>query len=82
MDFLGAIKASSTNILTLSIPELHFVLLFKLKKYSYKDVMIVFNELEDRLSIDNFKRIFPYILTDIDPLFSNFEALEFSSITG
>lgn len=82
MDFLGAIKASSTNILTLSLPELHFVLLYKLKKYSYKDVMVVFNELEDRLGIDDFKRVFPYILTDRDPLFSNFEALEFSNITG
>lgn len=82
MDFLGAIKASSTNILTLSIPELHFVLLYKVKKYSYKDVLIVFNELEDKLGIDDFKKIFPYILTDRDPLFSNFEALEFSYNTG
>ena len=82
MDFLGAIKTSSTNILTLTIPELHFVLLFKLKKFSYKDVVMVFNELEERLGIDEFKRVFPYILTDRDPLFSNFEALEFSNITG
>ena len=82
MDFLGAIKASSTNILTLTISELHFVLLFKTKKFSYKDVMIVFNELEDKLGVDDFKRIFPYILTDRDPLFSNFEALEFSYNTG
>lgn len=82
MDFLGAIKTSSTNILTLSITELHFVLLYKLKKFSYKDVMMVFNELEDRLGVNDFKRIFPYILTDRDPLFSNFEALEFSYSTG
>lgn len=82
MDFLGAIKASSTNILTLSVPELHFVLLYKLKKFSYKDVMIVFNELEDKLGIDDFKKVLPYILTDRDPLFSNFEAIEFSYNTG
>ena len=82
MDFLGAIKASSTNILTLSIPELHFVLLYKVKKYSYKDVMMVFNELEDKLGINDFKKVFPYILTDRDPLFSNFQALEFSYNTG
>ncbi len=82
MDFLGAIKASSTNILTLTIPELHFVLLYKVKRYSYKDVLIVFNELEDKLGIDDFKGIFPYILTDRDPLFSNFSALEFSYNTG
>lgn len=82
MDFLGAIKASSANILTLSIPELHFVLLFKTKKHSYKDVMIVLNKLEDSLGIEDFKRVFPYILADRDPLFSNFEALEFSYNTG
>ena len=82
MDFLGAIKTDSNNILTLTIPDIHFVLLFKCKKYSYMDVQIVFNKLEEKIGIEDFKRIFPYILTDRDPLFSNFEALEYSHLTG
>ena len=45
------------------------------------DVLTVFNQLEDTLGTQDFKKIFPYILTDRDPLFSNFQTLEYSHIT-
>jgi len=82
MDFLGSIISDSKCILTLTIPELHFVII---KLFDYPDadkVVSMFNEFEERLGIHDFKLIFPSILTDRDPCFSNFLAIEFSHLTG
>lgn len=82
MDYLGVIKSDSNTILTLTIKDIEFIMIFLVKKYSMNDLMGVFNYLEVKLGIDNFKRVFPYILTDRDYMFTNYEKIEFSSITG
>ena len=82
MDFLGSIKTDINSILTLTIPELHFVMLFLIEKKNSKKVVSLFNELEEVLGIDGFKTLFPCILTDRDPSFSDFLNIEFSNVTG
>ena len=82
MDFLGSIKADSKSILTLIIPELHFVFLFIIENKNAKKVVDTFNWIQDCIGIENFKAIFPSILTDRDPSFSDIEGIEFDSNTG
>lgn len=82
MDFLGTIVSDSKCILTLTIPELHFVILKLFEKPTSEKLISMFNELEERLGIRNFNLIFPSILTDRDPCFSNYMGIEFSHLTG
>ena len=82
MDFLGAIKNDNKNILTLTIPELHFIMLFIIDKPNAQKVNDIFNALEDILSTKTFNSVFPYILTDRDPCFSNFIAIEQSFLNS
>ena len=82
MDFLGTIVSDSKCILTLTIPELHFVIIKLLEKPSSDKVVSLFNEFEERLGINNFNLMFPSILTDRDPCFINYLGIEFSHNTG
>lgn len=82
MDFLGKRITDTKSILTLSIPLLQVVYLYLVPKETAANVLAVFNQLEKQLGIDLFKKIFPYILTDRDTCFENFETLECSPLTG
>lgn len=82
MDFLGTIVSDSKCILTLTIPELHFVIIKLLEKPNSDKVVSLFNEFEERLGINNFNLMFPSILTDRDPCFINYLGIEFSHNTG
>lgn len=82
MDFLGAIKSDSKSILTLTIPELHFVLLKIIENPTQHKVIEFFNRLEEELGTSNFNTVFPSILTDRDTCFIDFIGIEFSHITG
>lgn len=82
MDFLGTIISDSKSILTLTIPEFHFVYIRILEKVNQNVIVSFFNDLEDALGIYDFKRVFSHILTDRDPCFTNFLGIEFSPITG
>lgn len=82
MDFLGSIKTDIKSILVLIIPELHFVFLFSIEKKNSNKVVDVFNFLEDLIGYEKFSDIFPSILTDRDPSFSNIDGIEFSHETG
>lgn len=82
MDFLGSIISDSKCILTLTIPELHFVIIKLFDSPNSEKVVSMFNELEEGLGIHNFNLIFPSILTDRDPCFSNYLGIEFSHLTG
>lgn len=82
MDFLGSIKTDSNSILTLTIPNLHFVLLFSVNKPNSSKIVKLFNEIESILGIHDFNKVIPLILTDRDPCFSDFIGIEFSHITG
>lgn len=82
MDFLGKIRSDVNSILTLTLPDLHFVLLFLVTSETAVVVHGIIDDLESRLGIENFKKIFPFILTDRDPAFSNFMRFEYSPLTG
>ena len=82
MDFLGTIVSDSKCILTLTIPELHFVILKLFDSPNSEKVVSMFNEFEEGLGIHDFNLIFPSILTDRDPCFANFLGIEFSHISG
>lgn len=82
MDFLGAIKSDRKSILTLIIPDIHFVLLFIVENKNSNKVVEIFDYLENSLGIDSFKDIFPSILTDRDPSFSDINGIEFSKENG
>ena len=82
MDFLGSIKSDSKSILTLIVPDLHFVILKIIENKNSQKVVDVFNLIQDKVGIDGFKRIFPAILTDRDPSFSDIAGIEIDLSTG
>ncbi len=78
MDFLGSIKGDAKSILVVIIPELHFPLLFLVENKNAAKVVAVFDSLEDRLSPEKFREVFPSVLTDRDPCFADADGIEFS----
>lgn len=82
MDFLGSIRTDHKSILVLVIPQLQFPLLFLLEDKNSKKVNDIFNNLEKDLGLEDFKKVFPSILTDRDPSFNDINGIEFSPITG
>lgn len=82
MDFLGAIKTDNKTLLVLIIPEIHFVFLFIVSNKNSTKIVEIFNDLEALLGLDKFNEIFPSILTDRDPCFSDIKGIEFSNELG
>lgn len=82
MDFLGAIKTDSKSILTLIWPDLHFTMLFLVENRNSKKITDIFNTVQRRIGADNFQKLFPVILTDRDPCFSDMKGIEFDPDTG
>lgn len=82
MDFLGSIKTDRKSILTLIIPDLHFVILRLIENKNSQKVVDVFNDIQDNIGIEAFKKIFPVILTDRDPSFSDMVGIETDYNTG
>lgn len=82
LDFLGAIKTDSKNILSFILPEVHFTLLDIITNPNSNKVVNFFDDLEEKIGTENFKEIIPVILTDRDPCFSDIEGICFSKITG
>ena len=76
MDFLGSIKTDSKAILTLIIPDLHYVFLVIIEKPNAQKVVAVFDAIQDAIGLDKFKLLFPAILTDRDPRFSDIDGIE------
>lgn len=82
LDFLGAIKTDSKNILSFILPNLQFTLLDIINKPDSSKVVEYFDELEEKIGIDAFIEMIPAILTDRDPCMSDIEGICFSKITG
>jgi IS30 family transposase len=76
MDFLGSIKTDSKCILTLLIPDLHYVFLVIIEKPDSQKVVDAFNSIQEAVGLDKFKQLFPAILTDRDPCFSDIDGIE------
>ena len=81
MDFLGSIKADKKSILTMSIPTLHFVMLFLVESPNSSKIIHIFDQLEILLTLKLFNKVFSCVLTDRDPCFSAFDQLETSCLT-
>ena len=76
MDFLGSVKSDTKSILTLSIVDIHFCLIFLVENKNVEKVVNIFNEIENKIGIEKFRDIFGVILTDRDPCFADFENIE------
>ena len=82
LDFLGAIKTDSKNILSFIFPEVHFTLLDIIKNPNSTKVVKFFDDLEEKIGTEAFIELIPVILTDRDPCFSDILGICFSKITG
>lgn len=82
MDFLGSIKTDKKSLLVIIIPDLQFPILRIVENKNSQKVNQVFDDLENKLGYDKFNEIFPSILTDRDPCFSDITGIEFSKETG
>ncbi len=82
LDFLGAIKTDSKNILSFILPEVHFTLLDIITNPNSNKIVNFFDELEGKIGTENFIELIPVILTDRDPCFNDIEGICFSKITG
>ena len=82
LDFLGSIKTDSKSILTFILPNIHFSLLAIIKTPNSSKVVKYFDDLEEKIGLDNFKDLIPVILTDRDPCFNDINGICFSKITG
>ena len=82
LDFLGAIKTDSKNILSFILPEVHFTLLDIITNPNSNKIVKYFDELEEKIGTNNFIELIPVILTDRDPCFTDIDGICFSKITG
>ena len=82
MDFLGSIVTDRKSILVLIIPEIHFPFLFIVENKDSNKVVTLFDDIENKIGYEKFKEIFPSILTDRDPCFSDISGIEFSKEDG
>ena len=82
MDFLGSIKSDSKSILVLILPQIHFIFLYIIERKNLFNVVETFNSIEKLIKYKKFCEIFPSILTDRDPSFSDIQGIEFSKKLG
>ena len=82
MDFLGHVQTDNKKIFTMTIPHLHFVMLFIFKKPTADKIVTFFNVIEKQIGNQMFTKIFTCVLTDRDPCFASFYELEKSTISN
>ena len=82
LDFLGAIKTDSKNIISFILPNIHFTLLDIIKNPNSSKIVNFFDTLEEKIGTSTFIDLIPVILTDRDPNFTDIEGICFSKITG
>ena len=80
LDFLGAVKSDSNNILALVMPLLQLPILKVIKNSNTEKVVNYFDEIENRIGAGTFKALFPVILTDRDQCFNVFSKELFEGI--
>lgn len=78
MDFLGAPHKSDKEILVLTMRGISFSLLYIIEDATQEKVIALFDLIEGEIGTDNFRKLFPAILTDRDTLFDDFHSLEFN----
>ena len=80
LDFLGAVKSDSNNILALVMPLLQLPILKVIKNSNTEKVVNYFDEIENKIGAGAFKNLFTAILTDRDPCFNVFSKELFEGI--
>lgn len=75
MDSVEGIKGGKV-LLTLHFVNCSFMLAFLRDRNDAQSVIDIFNELNNKLGTDTFKKLFPVILTDNGSLFSNPKEIE------
>ena len=79
MDFLGVPHCSSKMILALTIPHISFIMLYIIENPDNDKVLSIFNNLEQELGINDFKKLFEAVVTDRDCKFNDINGFEFNS---
>lgn len=82
VDFLGSLPSDSKSVFALQCGQLHVPLLELMPKGSAAAVREFFLKARRALGGELFKRVFPRILTDNGPLFSDFSSIEVAPDTG
>ena len=82
LDFLGAIKSDSKNILTFILPNLQLPILDIISNPDSAKVVEFFDGIEKEIGTEAFMELIPVILTDRDPAFSDINGICYSKITG
>lgn len=78
MDLLCGKKGTNGYILTIFIPKIQFLLAYKLKYKSVKEVIKVLDNIENKIGFNLFKKLFGIILTDRGSEFLRYEEICFS----
>lgn len=82
LDFLGAIKTDSKNILSFILPNFQVPLIKIIDKPDSSKIVDFFDELEEKIGTEAFIKLIPAILTDRDPCFADINGICVSKITG
>lgn len=82
LDLVEGLKTDKHYIMTLHLPITNFMLGFIIPNKKPESVAKVFNQLEEILGLEEFRRIFKVILTDRGSEFYKPENIELSHITG
>ena len=75
-------KKGGKVLLTIHFVNCNFMLAFIRDHNDSQSVINIFNEIEDKLNIGIFRKLFPIILTDNGSEFSNPTKIEFNNITS
>jgi IS30 family transposase len=81
MDTVEGVKGGS-YLLTIHFVRSHFMIAFKLLDKRPESIITIFNHIQDKIGLDEFKRIFPVILTDNGTEFYKPDSIEFDPETG
>lgn len=82
LDLVEGLKTDSHYIMTLHNPASNLMIGFIIPNKTPNSISEVFNKLEETLTLDVFKKVFPVILTDRGGEFSKPEDIEFSPNNG
>lgn len=82
LDTVEGSKDSKKCFMTLHFVNFHFMLVYLLDSQTPNEISRVFNEIQDDIGIENFKRLFPCILTDRGKEFVDPYSIEFDPHTS
>lgn len=82
LDTVEGSKKCKKVLLTMHFVSTHLMLIYLLKEQTPKYVNEVFNNIEKAIGIDDFKKLFPCILTDRGTEFVDALGIEYSNETG